>query len=93
MERKLLLLLPYLWVGTGDKETLFGSSFDRILCWDRGTGRKLSMDVSGYLVTRLSAVTHLTQCRSELTVSMSSPSRDALNLSQADRDGSIYAYD
>ena len=46
----------------------------------------------GYLVVRLSAVTFLTQCCSETIVSMSSPSRDALILSQADRDGSIHVY-
>ena len=47
----------------------------------------------GHLVIRLSAVTNRTQCRSEQIVSMSSPSRDALNRSQADCDGSIYVYD
>ena len=38
----------------------------------------------GHLVIRLSAVTHLAQCRSEQLVSMSSPSRNSLNDSQAD---------
>ena len=47
----------------------------------------------GHLVIRSSAVTHLTQCRSEQIVGVSSPSRDALNRSQAVRNVSIYAYD
>ena len=40
----------------------------------------------GHLVTRLSAVTDLAQCRSEQLVSMSSPSRNRLNDSQVDTD-------
>ena len=38
----------------------------------------------GHLVVRLSAVTHLAQCRTEQLVSMSSRSRNSLNDSQVD---------
>ena len=79
----------FLWVGTGDSQLLLAL---RSIKPSKGTGGQAGNYFlpfverlrRGHLVIRLSAVTHLAQCRSEQLVSMSSPSRNSLNDSQAD---------
>ena len=98
IESQLFLLLRFLWVGTGDSQLLLAL---RSIKSSNGTGGQAGNYCMpfverlrrGHLVIRLSAVTHLAQCRSEQLVSMSSPSRNSLNDSQADNDVSICVTD
>ena len=85
----------FLWVVTGDSQLLLAL---RSIKSSKGTGGQAGNYCMpfverlrrGHLVIRLSAVTHLAQCRSEQLVSMSSPSRNSLNDSQANNDVSVF---